>query len=80
MTDDLSPARLIERLRAGDPQAAEEIFNRYARRLIALASTRLDERMRRRVDPDDVVQSAMRSFYRRAADGRGNRRNWLDLS
>jgi RNA polymerase sigma-70 factor, ECF subfamily len=66
MSENLTPETVIERLRKGDASAANEVFHRYATRLVALAGSRLDERMRRKVDPEEVVQSAFRSFFRRA--------------
>jgi RNA polymerase sigma-70 factor (ECF subfamily) len=59
--DDLSPD-LVTRLRAGDGDAARAIFEHFTPRLIALARGRLDARLRQRVDPEDVVQSAYKSF------------------
>jgi RNA polymerase sigma-70 factor, ECF subfamily len=55
--------RLVERWRAGDEEAAAELFHRYARRLTALASSRLGGQVGQRVDAEDVVQSAYRSFF-----------------
>ena len=60
---------LVEMLRVGNQDAAEAIFDRYVARLIALARSRLSARLSRRVDPEDVVQSAFRSFFRRAGAG-----------
>jgi RNA polymerase sigma factor (sigma-70 family) len=54
---------LVERWRGGDQQAATELFRRYAGRLIALARSRLRGELTTRVDPEDVVQSACRSFF-----------------
>jgi RNA polymerase sigma-70 factor (ECF subfamily) len=68
MSDDDS-IRLLERYRQGDQQAADELFRRYVGRLTALAQKRLSSRLARRVDPDDIVQSAYRSFFRGAGDG-----------
>lgn len=59
---------LLQRWRDGDENAATEIFERYVNRLCALARTRLSSRMKRRVEAEDVVQSAYRSFFRRAGD------------
>lgn len=67
--DNLS-ADLVSRWRGGDQRAAEELFHRYAERLLALARTRLPGKLARHVDPDDVVQSAYRSFFVGARDGR----------
>jgi RNA polymerase sigma factor (sigma-70 family) len=61
---------LLKRWQEGDQEAAGEIVDRYLARLTALARTRLSPKMRRRVDPEDVVQSAYRSFFRNAADER----------
>jgi RNA polymerase sigma factor (sigma-70 family) len=54
---------LLERLLAGQGDAAKAIFERYVDRLLALARARMSSKLRRRVDPDDVVQSAYRSFF-----------------
>jgi RNA polymerase sigma-70 factor (ECF subfamily) len=69
MQDDWS-GDLLARWRAGDQQAAAEMFRRYADRLIALARSRLSSKLAARVDPEDVVQSAYRSFFSDARDGR----------
>jgi len=53
-----------------DQGAAQELFYRYADRLVALARKRLPARMSRRVDADDLVQSACRTFFVRVRDGR----------
>jgi len=60
---DQQSVSLVERWRAGDQQAATELFRRYAGRLIALARSRLRGELTTRVDPEDVVQSACRSFF-----------------
>lgn len=59
---------LLARWREGDELAATKLFERYVNRLVGLAKSRLSERMRRRVEPEDVVQSAYRSFFRKASD------------
>lgn len=46
-----------------------EVVGRYSQRLIAFARTRLPDNLARRVDPEDVVQSAYRSFFRRLKQG-----------
>jgi RNA polymerase sigma-70 factor (ECF subfamily) len=60
---------LLARLQSGDPSAADELYRRYAQRLCAIADRQLGRRLRAREDPEDVVQSAFRTFFRRAADG-----------
>jgi RNA polymerase sigma-70 factor (ECF subfamily) len=57
-------------LPAGDPDAAAEIVRRFTRRLAALARRRLRSTLRQRIDPEDIVQSVFRSFFRRQALGR----------
>src|SRR4051794_35936360 len=53
-------------LRHGDVDAWQEILRRYSARLIALARSRLfDPQLRQKLDPEDVVQSVWRTFYRR---------------
>jgi RNA polymerase sigma-70 factor (ECF subfamily) len=66
-TENLSK-QLLARFRDGDSQAAAEVFDRYVARLLSLARRRMSPRLQRRVDADDVVQSAMRSFFVRAAN------------
>src|SRR5262249_4389546 len=67
--DDAS-INLVTRWRAGDQQAAGELFDRYLTQLIGLAQSRLSARLSRRVHPEDVVQSAYRSFFAGARAGR----------
>jgi RNA polymerase sigma-70 factor, ECF subfamily len=76
MPDDESFDRLMVRLREGDEDAAAELFHRFARRLAALAGRRLGPRVRAKVDPEDVVQSAFKSFFRRQSAGRFQLRDW----
>jgi RNA polymerase sigma factor (sigma-70 family) len=66
--DDTS-INLIARWRQGDQQAAAALFGRYAQQLIGLAAARLSARLAQRVDPEEVVQSAFRSFFVAARDG-----------
>jgi DNA-directed RNA polymerase specialized sigma24 family protein len=60
---------LWRRCAAGDEDAAEQIYRRYAAGLMTLARRRLSARLARRVDPEDVVQSAYRSFFLRGREG-----------
>ncbi|MEQ8789846.1 MAG: sigma-70 family RNA polymerase sigma factor [Pirellulaceae bacterium] len=68
-TMDDESKKLLACLVAGDDGAATRIVDRYTRRLLGLARSRLSEKLRRRVDPEDVLQSAYRSFFRRAEQG-----------
>jgi RNA polymerase sigma-70 factor (ECF subfamily) len=53
-----SSLRLIERARAGDRDALNEIFTRYRPRLRRMVEMRLDQRLHARVDASDVIQDA----------------------
>jgi RNA polymerase sigma-70 factor, ECF subfamily len=70
---------LLLRLQAGDPDAASAIFHRYAHRLIGLASKRLAGMLRQKVDAEDLVQSAFKSFFRANAAAPYPVRNWDGL-
>jgi RNA polymerase sigma-70 factor (ECF subfamily) len=70
---------LMDRLRSGDPEAAAEVFRRFARRLIGLARQRLDARVRQKVDPEDVLQAALKSFFVRHAAGEYDLDSWDSL-
>ena len=68
--NDESSIELLQRWKDGDENAASQLFERYVNRLCSLARTRLSQRMQRRVEPEDVVQSAFRSFFREAGNDR----------
>jgi RNA polymerase sigma-70 factor (ECF subfamily) len=71
---------VMARLRAGQNDAATQVFNRFANRLLALARKQLDPHVRQKVDPEDVVQSVMRSFFVCNAAGRfGEFDSWDNL-
>jgi RNA polymerase sigma-70 factor (ECF subfamily) len=72
-------ADFLTRLRAGDDAAARELFERFARRLVALARHRFADGLRHKVDPEDVVQSAYKSFFLRYADGNLDVCGWDSL-
>src|SRR5215813_14531259 len=60
-----SLSELVRRLREGDDTLARQMFQRFAARLVGLAHRHLDGRLRQKLDPEDVVQSVYRSFFRR---------------
>lgn len=68
MTDTPSAELLARYRNQHDEAAASELFHRYAARLTALARSRLSHALAARVDPEDVVQSAYRSFFLLARD------------
>ena len=67
--DDAEFQRLITGLRNGDPQTAQAFYEHYGPMLERLADKHLASAVRRRVGADDVVQSACRTFFRRAKSG-----------
>ena len=67
---------VMARLRAGDEDAARQVFQRFVHRLVGLARVRLGRDLRRRVDPEDVVQSAYKSFFLRYEEGKVEVRDW----
>ncbi|MDA1013941.1 MAG: sigma-70 family RNA polymerase sigma factor [Planctomycetota bacterium] len=62
--------QLVERFQAGEDAGADALFCRYLDRLTRLARSRLSARLAGRVDPEDVVMSAYRSFFLGARNGR----------
>jgi RNA polymerase sigma-70 factor (ECF subfamily) len=62
-------AEFLARLQSRDGAAAREVFERFARRLVALARRQFHPAFLHRVDPEDVVQSAYKSFFRRYGEG-----------
>lgn len=70
---------VLARLQVGDEQAAFAVFQRFAGALVARARQRLGARLAARVDAEDVVQSAYKSFFNRYADGQFQLENWESL-
>jgi len=70
MPQDDESAVLLTRFRAGDEQAAQQLFEAYVSRLLRLARSYISPKLAKRVDAEDVVQSAYRSFFVGAKDGR----------
>jgi RNA polymerase sigma-70 factor (ECF subfamily) len=70
---------LMSRLRAGDEAAAREVFQRFVGKLIRLARRQFDAVLRRKVDPEDVVQSAYKSFFLRHGEGKLEVHDWGNL-
>src|SRR5262245_21175403 len=69
MAENESFPELMDRLRSGEDEAAREVFARFAARLVGLARRHLDGRLAVKVDPEDVVQSAYKSFFVRQREG-----------
>jgi DNA-directed RNA polymerase specialized sigma24 family protein len=59
----------ISQLKAGDPAAAQKLWERYFPRLVGLARKKLQGTPRQAADEEDVALSAFASFCRRAESG-----------
>jgi len=64
-----SDGSLVRRFRAGDEDAATNLYKRYAERLHRLAQRNTALDLNRRFDAEDVVQSVFRTFFRRVQTG-----------
>lgn len=69
MNDHDRLAHLNTGLRDGDSTIAEELDRQFRQRLCDMIDRRMNQLIRRRHDPEDVVQSVMRSFFVRAGNG-----------
>ncbi len=64
-----SDRTLLRHFRSGDEFAADELYERYAARLHALAKRQLARETSGRLDSEDVTQSVFRTLFRRLQDG-----------
>jgi RNA polymerase sigma-70 factor, ECF subfamily len=70
MIDELpSDHSLLKRLQRGQNEAPTLLYRRYAERLRALTAAQSSPDLAARVDPEDIVQSVFRTFFRRVAAG-----------
>jgi RNA polymerase sigma-70 factor (ECF subfamily) len=56
-------------VRRGQQDASTRLYLRYAERLQRLASRQTPPQLAQRVDPEEIVQSVFRTFFRRVAQG-----------
>ena len=77
--DELRFSRLAEQLCAGDPAAETLVVRRFTVQLVALARRHLAERIRQKTSPEDAVQSAFKSFFKRLHQGQFDLDSWDDL-
>lgn len=63
MLENASNQELLHAWKDGNQQAAQVLVKRYMVRLTALARSRLSRKLARRLDPEDIVLSAWRSFF-----------------
>jgi eukaryotic-like serine/threonine-protein kinase len=66
---DLASRDLVALWHAGSQAAARVLLARYEVRLVALVAARLNRKYRDTIAPEDVVQSAMGSFFRVTSAG-----------
>jgi RNA polymerase sigma-70 factor (ECF subfamily) len=64
-----SDRTLLRQFQRGETGAATLLYMRYAARITSLAGTQRGPNLASRFDPDDIVQSIFRTFFRRAAEG-----------
>jgi DNA-directed RNA polymerase specialized sigma24 family protein len=70
MASPRSVTHWIGQLRAGDPVAAQHLWESYFRRLVGLARSKLQGLPRRAADEEDVALSAFATFCRGVERGR----------
>jgi RNA polymerase sigma factor (sigma-70 family) len=70
MSSSGSVTQWLHRLKAGDREAFQKLWERYFRRLVGLARKRLLDLRRGASDEEDVALSAFDSFWQRAGRGR----------
>jgi len=69
MSSDPVQSEILPLLPASDERVALAIFEQYSNRLVQLAKSNLSRKLAGRVDPEDVVQSVFRTFFRREGEG-----------
>ncbi len=69
----------ITGLQAGDSVAEAQVYQRYMSRLVAIARKQMADRFNAKLDPEDVIQSVMKSFYLRHANGEFHFDGWDSL-
>ena len=69
MSSGPSDRSLLARVQDGSQTAADALYHRYARRLLALARAESGRDLAARVDAEDIVQSVFGSFFRGVKQG-----------
>lgn len=70
MGPSIADGQMTARIQAGDEDAAAYVYLQYVDRLVSLARARLHNRVRAKIDAEDIVQSVFKTFFRRTVDGR----------
>jgi DNA-directed RNA polymerase specialized sigma24 family protein len=69
MASEGTVTQILVRIKEGDPAAAQQLWESYFEKLVALARARLQAKVRRVSDEEDVALSVFESFCRRAGEG-----------
>lgn len=69
MDSHASVSHWLDLVRAGDPQGAEQLWQRYFEQMVRFARSRLGAAKPGRADEEDLALSAFASFCRRAEQG-----------
>jgi RNA polymerase sigma-70 factor (ECF subfamily) len=59
---------IVNRMRAGDPHALAELFDKHRPRLRRMVKLRMDRRLLGRLDPSDVLQEAFLDVFKRQSE------------
>jgi RNA polymerase sigma-70 factor (ECF subfamily) len=70
---------VLKQLRAGDQEAATQVFHRFAQQLVGLAGHKLNQLIRCKAGPEDVIQSVFKSFFLRQRQGQFALQGWDDV-
>ena len=70
MCDELLTQDLLERAKEGDDEAFTRLWERFWPQLLQWTEGRLNGRLQSRLDPEDILQSVFRTFYRHLPSGR----------
>jgi RNA polymerase sigma-70 factor (ECF subfamily) len=73
MTHAPNTEELLARVARGDDEARGQLLHRHRARLRRMIALRLDPRLRRRVDPSDVLQESLAEADRKLSDYAGRR-------
>ncbi|MEM9412786.1 MAG: ECF-type sigma factor [Planctomycetota bacterium] len=85
MTDEFDPnqaddlASILKSAQLGDQVAESAVHQRFVARLVRLASSRINQRFRAKIEPEEIVQSVFVSFFRRQKQGDFQFEDWNDL-
>lgn len=74
LSDSSSVLQLVRQAVAGNDEAFSQLFGKYRRHLHRFLDLRMDQRLRRRVDPSDILQETQIVAHRRLAEYLDHRR------